>query len=118
MSLLDTDKVLETINMIKLHNFDIRTVTLALSLRDCISEDINKVCDKIAFKLQSYAGNLVEYASIIEDNYSIPIVNKRISITPVSILAESAIEKDYLKIWNYIEHNTAKWRVDCFFTKE
>lgn len=98
MAMLDKEKVLETINMIRLHNFDIRTVTLAVSLRDCISEDIDRVCDKIAFKLKSYAENLVEYASIIEDNYSIPIVNKRISITPVSILAESAIEKDYLKI--------------------
>lgn len=98
MTMLDKEKVLETINMIRLHNFDIRTVTLAVSLRDCISEDIDRVCDKIAFKLKAYAENLVEYASIIEDNYSIPIVNKRISITPVSILAESAIEKDYLKI--------------------
>ena len=98
MAMLDKEKVLETINMIRLHNFDIRTVTLAVSLRDCISEDIDRVCDKVAFKLKSYAENLVEYASIIEDNYSIPIVNKRISITPVSILAESAIEKDYLKI--------------------
>ena len=98
MSILDKEKILETINMVRLHNFDIRTVTLAVSLRDCISEDINRVCDKVAFKLSSYAENLVEYASIIENNYSIPIVNKRISVTPVSILAESALEKDYIKI--------------------
>ena len=96
--MFDKEKVLETIDMIRLHNFDIRTVTLAVSLRDCISEDINKVCDKISFKLKSYAENLVKFASVIEDNYSIPIVNKRISVTPVSILAESALEKDYLKI--------------------
>ncbi len=96
--MFDKEKVLETIDMIRLHNFDIRTVTLAVSLRDCISEDINRVCDKIAFKLTSYAENLVNYASIIEENYSLPIVNKRISVTPVSILAESAIEKDYIKI--------------------
>jgi hypothetical protein len=67
MAMLDKEKVLETINMIRLHNFDIRTVTLAVSLRDCISEDIDRVCDKVAFKLKSYAENLVEYASIIED---------------------------------------------------
>ncbi len=96
--MFDKEKVLETIDMIRLHNFDIRTVTLAVSLRDCISEDINKVCDKISFKLKSYAENLVKFASVIEDNYSIPIVNKRISVTPVSILAESALKKDYLKI--------------------
>ncbi len=96
--MFNKEKVLETIDMIRLHNFDIRTVTLAVSLRDCISEDINRVCDKIAYKLTSYAENLVNYASIIEDNYSLPIVNKRISVTPVSILGESAIEKDYIKI--------------------
>ncbi len=110
--MFDKEKVLETIDMIRLHNFDIRTVTLAVSLRDCISEDITRVCDKIAFKLKSYAENLVNYASIIEDNYSIPIVNKRISVTPVSILAESALEKDYLKIANTLDKVAEDLNID------
>lgn len=112
MAMLDKEKVLETINMIRAQNFDIRTVTLAVSLRDCISEDIDRVCDKIAYKLKSYGENLVNYASIIEDNYSIPIVNKRISITPVSILAESAIEKDYLKIARTLDKVAEDLNVD------
>ncbi len=110
--MFDKEKVLETIDMIRLHNFDIRTVTLAVSLRDCISEDINRVCDKISYKLKSYAENLVNYASIIEDNYSIPIVNKRISVTPVSILAESALEKDYLKIAGTLDKMAEELNVD------
>ncbi len=110
--MFDKEKVLETIDMIRLHNFDIRTVTLAVSLRDCISEDITRVCDKIAFKLKSYAENLVNYASIIEDNYSIPIVNKRISVTPVSILAESALEKDYLKIAETLDKVAGDLNID------
>lgn len=112
MTMLDKEKVLETINMIRSQNFDIRTVTLAISLRDCISEDINRVCDKIAYKLKSYGENLVSYANIIEDNYSIPIVNKRISITPVSILAESALEKDYLKIAHTLDKVAEDLNVD------
>ena len=98
MTIFDEDLILETINMIKLHNFDIRTVTLTISLRDCISEDINVVCDKIKFKLDKYAKNLVQYANEIENDYSIPIVNKRIAVTPISLIGESCKDKDYLKI--------------------
>ena len=110
--MFDKEKVLETIDMIRFHNFDIRTVTLAVSLRDCISEDINRVCDKISYKLKSYAENLVNYASIIEDNYSIPIVNKRISVTPVAVLAESALDKDYLKIAGTLDKMAEELNVD------
>lgn len=98
MTIFDENLILETINMIKLHNFDIRTVTLAVSLRDCLSEDVNIVCDKIKFKLDKYAKNLVKYATEIENDYSIPIVNKRISVTPISLLGESCRDKDYIKI--------------------
>ena len=98
MTIFDENLILETINMIKLHNFDIRTVTLAISLRDCLSEDVNKVCDNIKFKLDKYANNLVNYANEIENDYSIPIVNKRIAITPISLIGESCKEKDYIKI--------------------
>ena len=98
MTIFDENLILETINMIKLHNFDIRTVTLAISLRDCLSEDVNVVCDKIKFKLDKYAKNLVQYADDIENDYSIPIVNKRIAVTPISLVGESCRDKDYIKI--------------------
>ncbi len=98
MTIFDENLILETINMIKLHNFDIRTVTLAISLRDCLSEDINIVCDKIKYKLDRYAKNLVKYANDIENDYSIPIVNKRIAVTPISLVGEACKNKDYVKI--------------------
>ena len=98
MTIFDENLILETINMIKLYNFDIRTVTLAVSLRDCLSEDVNVVCDKIKYKLDKYASNLVTYAQELENDYSIPIVNKRISVTPISLVGESCKEKDYIKI--------------------
>ena len=98
MTIFDESLILETINMIKLYNFDIRTVTLTISLRDCLSEDVNKVCDKIKYKLDKYAGNLVNYANDIENDYSIPIVNKRIAVTPISLVGESCTHKDYIKI--------------------
>ena len=98
MTIFDENLILETINMIKLHNFDVRTVTLSISLRDCLSEDINIVCDKIKTKLEKYASNLVKYANEIENDYSIPIVNKRIAVTPISLVGEACKEKDYVKI--------------------
>ena len=98
MKTFDKEQILETINMIKLHNLDIRTVTMAISLRDCIDRDVNRVCDRIRHKILNYSKNLIKYANEIEDNYSIPIVNKRIAVTPVSIIGESCDEYDYIKI--------------------
>lgn len=96
--MINESLILETINMIKLYNLDIRTVTLAISLRDCASEDIDIVCEKIYNKITKYAKNLVEYADDLESDYSIPIINKRIAVTPVSIVGESCTNPDYVKI--------------------
>lgn len=96
--MIETDNILETINMIKLYNLDIRTVTLAISLRDCISDDVDKVCENIYNKIKKYAKNLVEYADELADEYSIPIINKRIAVTPISFIGESCKNPDYVKI--------------------
>ena len=112
MTIFDESLILETINMIKLYNFDIRTVTLAISLRDCISENINVVCDKIQFKLDKYAKNLVKYAQEIENDYSIPIVNKRISVTPISLIGESCSEKDYVRIAQTLDKSAHELGID------
>ena len=84
--------------MIKLHNLDIRTVTLALSLRDCIDRDVDRVCENIYKKITTYAKNLAEYANDLENEYSIPIINKRIAVTPISLIGEACEKPDYVKI--------------------
>lgn len=96
--MINENDILETINMIKLHNLDIRTVTLALSLRDCMDSDIDTVCSNIYRKIKHYAKNLVEYANELENDYSIPIINKRIAVTPISLVGESCKNPDYVKI--------------------
>ncbi len=98
MAAINENDILETINMIKLHNLDIRTVTLALSLRDCIDSDFNIVCDNIRNKILKYAKSLVEYANDLENEYSIPIINKRIAVTPISLIGEACKNPDYVKI--------------------
>ena len=96
MSFFNEKSIIETINMIKVHNLDIRTVTLALSLRDCCGENVKEVGDKIYNKIIKYAKNLYQYASEIEDEYSIPIINKRIAVTPISLIGESCKDYDYV----------------------
>ena len=96
MSFFNEKSIIETINMIKVHNLDIRTVTLALSLRDCCGENVQEVGDKIYKKITKYAKNLYNYAAEIEDEYSIPIINKRIAVTPISLVGESCKNMDYI----------------------
>ncbi len=96
MSFFNTESIIETINMIKIHHLDIRTVTLALSLRDCCDTDVRVVGDKIFEKITKYAKNLCAYADEIEDEYSIPIINKRIALTPISLVGESCKNYDYV----------------------
>ena len=98
MAVINENFILETINMIKLYNLDIRTVTLALSLRDCMDSDVNVVCDNIYNKIKHYAKNLVEYANELENDYSIPVINKRIAVTPISLVGEACKNPDYVKI--------------------
>lgn len=112
MIALNENLILETINMIKLHNLDIRTVTLALSLRDCMSEDVDVVCDKIYNKILKYAKNLDAYATEIENDYSIPIINKRIAVTPISIVGESCKNMDYVKIAKTLDRAAKDVKVD------
>lgn len=101
--MINENSILETINMIKLHNLDIRTVTMAISLRDCISTDINEVCDNIYNKITRYAKNLCEYAGELENDYSIPIINKRIAVTPISLIGEACKNPDYVRIAKTID---------------
>ncbi len=96
--MINENLILETINMIKLYNLDIRTVTMAISLRDCMDSDVDVVCGNIYKKITHYAKNLVEYANEFENEYSIPIVNKRISVTPISLVGEACKNPDYVKI--------------------
>ena len=85
--MLETKDILETINMIDNENLDVRTITMGISLIDCIDSDIDKACDKIYDKICLYAKDLVKTGEDITTEYGIPIINKRISVTPISIIA-------------------------------
>ena len=92
----NVQNVIETIEMIKVHHLDIRTVTLSLSLRDCAGDDTKTVGRKIYDKILKHAKNLAKYADDLENEFSIPIINKRIAVTPISIVAESCTNPDFV----------------------
>ena len=85
--MLNVYNILETIRMIQDECLDIRTITMGISLLDCIDTDIDKACEKVYEKIVRKAGKLVETGQQIEKEYGIPIVNKRISVTPIAMLA-------------------------------
>ena len=84
--MLNTKDILETITMIQEENLDIRTITMGISLLDCADSDIQVSCRKIYDKITRCAKHLVSVGNDIEKEYGIPIINKRISVTPISML--------------------------------
>lgn len=84
--MLNFNDIMETITMIQEENLDIRTITMGISLLDCADSDIDRSCEKVYKKIYEKAKNLVKTGEAIEKKYKIPIVNKRISVTPISML--------------------------------
>ncbi len=95
--MLNAYDILETIHMIQDECLDIRTITMGISLLDCIDSDIDRACDKVYNKIVSKAKNLVSVGEKIEKEYGIPIINKRISVTPISIISAACDEKNPVK---------------------
>ncbi|MDU6363354.1 MAG: PFL family protein [Clostridium sp.] len=94
---MNSNNILETIKMIEEEKLDIRTITMGISLLDCIDSDGDKAREKIYNKIVSSAKDLVKVGKEIENEFGIPIVNKRISVTPISIIAGATDETDYVK---------------------
>ena len=93
--MLNQSDILQTLDMIDQQHLDIRTVTMGISLRACADPDVRVCARKIYDQICRKAGNLVATGNAIESEYGIPIVNKRISVTPVSLVAESCESADY-----------------------
>ena len=101
--MLNTADILETINMIHEEKLDIRTVTMGISLLDCVSDDASRLCDKIYDKITRSAENLVSVAEGLEKTYGIPIINKRVSVTPVSLVGGALDSDGFVKVAKTLE---------------
>jgi len=96
--MLNFSDVLETVNMIENEHLDVRTITMGISLLDCVSDDETVLQKKVYDKITKYAENLVSVGSEIEKEYGIPIINKRISLTPAAIIGGSLDRDGYVRL--------------------
>ncbi len=106
------EEILETIKMTEIEHFDIRTVTLGISLRDCIDRNVEVSKQKIYDKITKYGSKHVKFAEEIETQYGISIANKRVSITPISIPFDSYKMEEFIEIAKILDKAAAEIGVD------
>ena len=102
------NEIMETIKMIQEENLDVRTITMGISLLDCIDDDIDRACGKVYDKICRYAGDLVKTGEDISKDYGIPIIHKRISVTPVAMLAAACPTKSPVKFAQTLDKAAAE----------
>ena len=101
--MVNINDILETVNMIKQENLDIRTITMGISLFDCISDDQKRLEAKIYDKITKSAEKLVSTADELEAKYGIPIINKRVSVTPISLVGAACDKDGFVRLANVLE---------------
>mgnify|MGYP000766899854 FL=1 len=94
--MLSRNDILETIRMIDQQHLDNRTITMGISLLSCADSSAERACEKIYDKISRYAEHLVATGEEIEREFGIPIVNKRVSVTPIALVAAASETEDYV----------------------
>lgn len=110
--MINYKNVFETQTMIEEDKLDIRTITLGISLLDCIDSDAKKACEKIYAKIMSQGKDLVKVSNQVAKEYGIPIINKRISVTPISIIAQSTSLDDYTIFAKTLDQAAKELKID------
>lgn len=108
--MINANEVVETNKMVSFEHLDVRTVTMGISLLDCVSDDIDVLCQRVHDKIVSKAKNLVKVCDDIANEIGIPIVNKRISVTPISII--TARTGDSIKVAQVLDECADEIGVD------
>lgn len=109
---MNNNNIFETIRMIEEENLDIRTITMGISLLHCIDSDEKRLQDKIYDKITKSAKDLVKVSKSIEDEFGIPIVNKRVSVTPISIIASALDCNSYVNIAKTLDRASENIGID------
>lgn len=105
-------EIMETIHMLEEEKLDIRTITMGISLWDCAHGDADIMRKKIYDKICNYAQDLVKVADEIQLKYDIPIINKRISVTPLAMIAGACVEEDYVSFAETLDRAAKEVGVD------
>jgi uncharacterized protein (UPF0210 family) len=110
--MIRTDAIFDTIRMFQEENLDVRTVTLGLNLEDCSSPVLQHLLDKIHAKIVKHAGSLVRTTKEIERQFGIPVVNKRISVSPIASVAAGHSSSALVKVAAALDKAAAEVGVD------
>ncbi|NLP23397.1 MAG: PFL family protein [Syntrophomonadaceae bacterium] len=105
---INKEEILETVRMVQTENLDIRTITMGINILDCRAENGQRTGEKIYDKIVRYAGNLVAVGEDIAKEYGIPIINKRISVTPVAMVGDGMSCDDMIQIGRYLDRAVAE----------
>jgi uncharacterized protein (UPF0210 family) len=109
---LSSEEIFETVRMIELEHLDVRTVTLGISLMDCAGSDIDKVATRVYDKIARTAGRLASVVKEVSDDFGIPIINKRIAVTPAAYIAAATDARDYTPLAQALDRAAESAGVD------
>ncbi len=112
MALWDSEEVRSTLRMIDAEHLDIRAVTMGISLRDCITDDLRRTCDRVYEKITRCAERLVPTAQEVQAAFGVPITNKRISVTPISLIGEASRAPSYVPLAETLDRAAASLGID------
>jgi uncharacterized protein (UPF0210 family) len=110
--MLRSDQILATVEMIQKENLDVRTVTMGINLLDCRSHDTHETCRRIEEKILSYAGNFVATCDAVSKRYGIPVVNKRIAVSPIAFVGAGFCREDFVKIAQTLDQAATQVGID------
>ena len=109
--MLTQREILSTLEMLKNENLDVRTVTLGVNLLDCASHDLTKLQKKIHTRISHFAGNLVKTCNHIGEKYGIPVVNKRIAVSPIAVVGAAMSSSQLVDVARVLDDVAAEGTV-------
>src|SRR5215813_6121912 len=108
----ESDEVRETLRMIEAEHLDIRAVTMGISLRDCAGQDLDGLCSRVHKKILARAERLVPTVEAVQADFAVPITNKRISVTPIAIVAEATHERSFVPVAHALDRAARDLSID------
>ncbi len=112
MVFITNEEILETVRMIQDENLDVRAVTMGISLGDCASRDVDRVCERVHDKIVARAGRLVPVAREIQEKYGVPIVNRRVSVTPIAGVLAAGGSDAFVKLAHALDAAAGEIGID------
>ena len=112
MAIWESEEVRSTLRMIEAEHLDIRAVTMGISLRDCIADDLQRTCDRVYEKITRVAARLVPVAEEVQATLGVPITNKRISVTPIALIGEASRAPSYVPLAETLDRAGAVLGID------